>query len=383
MLTLLPLFVLIVVLIIVAIVRNNAQRRERAVYEGRLRALKLSDVDNMGGLSFEHYVARLLKHQGFTKVEVTKASGDFGVDIVAEKARRRYAIQVKRESNNVSRRAVSDAVAGKQHYSCDAAMVVTNNYLSVKAREFAVSIGCEVVDRNTLADWILAFQSSGSIAPQASRSSIPLVLTASPLLKDQDDPSPSMTASFSHSPPTALAQIPPEILKAIKSAALRDHPNDFSTQIFVVENQRESYQKLCQLIVQNVPMEILDKIKKDTEYNHPSDYSTQLFVIKAQIEAYQKLVRYSPKGMPSSVWERVKEKSAKDHPYDYSARLFVLEEQVRAYQSIAEMIADGIPSETLETIKSRVAEDHPYDYSTQLFVIKNQIESYRTLRRLE
>ncbi|MFO3798054.1 MAG: restriction endonuclease, partial [Anaerolineales bacterium] len=87
------------------------------------RALQISDVDSMAGHHFEHYIAALLESQGF-QAKVTRGSGDSGVDIVAKKSDVVYAIQCKRSASNVSRRAVSDAVAGIAHYGCTKAMVV-------------------------------------------------------------------------------------------------------------------------------------------------------------------------------------------------------------------------------------------------------------------
>ena len=42
-------------------------------------------MDEMEGHEFEYFCADLLENQGFTDVEVTRGSGDFGVDILAEK----------------------------------------------------------------------------------------------------------------------------------------------------------------------------------------------------------------------------------------------------------------------------------------------------------
>jgi restriction system protein len=123
----------------------------------RQRAIRLADVDHMNGLEFEAYVCRLMEGQGY-KVENVRGSGDFGVDITATRNGIRYAVQVKRQQSGVSRRAISDAVAGKYHFNCDAAMVVTNNYFTSGAKKFAKSTGCELVDRDILADWIVAFQ---------------------------------------------------------------------------------------------------------------------------------------------------------------------------------------------------------------------------------
>ncbi len=122
--------------------------------EARLRAIRMSNIDHMNGIEFEKYVAWLLTERGYGFVEVTKGSGDFGVDILATYSGIKYAIQVKRYSSNVSRQAVSDAVAGKPYYLCTGAMVVTNSFFTKQAKSFAASVNCELVDRDILVSWI-------------------------------------------------------------------------------------------------------------------------------------------------------------------------------------------------------------------------------------
>jgi len=119
----------------------------------RTRVLERVNLDGLDGTEFEQYVAELLETQGF-HVQHTGRSGDLGVDLIAERREMRYAVQVKRQSQPVSRRAVSDAVAGMAHYNCNAAMVVTNNFFSSGAQELAHSTRCKLVDRNTLAEWM-------------------------------------------------------------------------------------------------------------------------------------------------------------------------------------------------------------------------------------
>ena len=43
------------------------------------------EMDDMEGHEFEYFCADLLRDKGFLDVEVTRGSGDFGVDILAEK----------------------------------------------------------------------------------------------------------------------------------------------------------------------------------------------------------------------------------------------------------------------------------------------------------
>lgn len=65
------------------------------------RRLRKADFDRMNGWEFEEYVAELLVRNGYHNVEVTKGSGDQGVDILAQKDDVSYAIQCKHyESKN-------------------------------------------------------------------------------------------------------------------------------------------------------------------------------------------------------------------------------------------------------------------------------------------
>lgn len=107
----------------------------------------------MDGLAFEHFVAKLLRQRGY-RAEVTQASGDFGVDIIARKGRRSIAIQVKRYKGSVARHAISDAVAGKYHWKCNEAWVITNSYFTKDAHELARSTQCRLIDRDELARWL-------------------------------------------------------------------------------------------------------------------------------------------------------------------------------------------------------------------------------------
>jgi len=120
----------------------------------KFRGIQIANIDSMTGIDFEKYLQKLLTTQGYS-VSMTQASGDLGVDLVASKCGDKIAIQVKRYNTKISRRAISDAVAGMQHYHCNKAMVITNNYFTPGAVTLARSTGCLLIDRDTLAKWIV------------------------------------------------------------------------------------------------------------------------------------------------------------------------------------------------------------------------------------
>ena len=87
-------------------------------------------MDEMEGHDFEYYCADLLKASGFLDVEVTKGSGDFGADILAEKDGVTYAFQCKCYDKPIGVKAVQEIYAGRDFYGRMVGVVMTNKYKS-------------------------------------------------------------------------------------------------------------------------------------------------------------------------------------------------------------------------------------------------------------
>lgn len=107
-------------------------------------------IDKMDGHDFEQFTANLLRKLGYERVEVTPGSGDQGVDVIAVKDGKRYAIQCKRYSQKLGNKPVQEVFAGKTIYGCSVAVVLTNNYFTDGAKEAAKATGVELWDRDTL-----------------------------------------------------------------------------------------------------------------------------------------------------------------------------------------------------------------------------------------
>lgn len=105
-------------------------------------------LDEMEGLEFEYYCADLLSENGFIEVEVTKSSGDYGIDILAEKEGVTYAIQCKRYSAPVGVKAVQEAYAGRDYYDRMVGAVMTNQYFTKAAVEAARKLKILMWDRD-------------------------------------------------------------------------------------------------------------------------------------------------------------------------------------------------------------------------------------------
>lgn len=112
------------------------------------------DVNHMDGYAFEYYCAALLIQNGYDNVEVTKGSGDQGIDILAYKDGIKYGIQCKCYSSDVGNKAVQEAFAGKTFYNCHVAVVLTNQHFTKSAKELAKSNQVLLWDREKLDDLI-------------------------------------------------------------------------------------------------------------------------------------------------------------------------------------------------------------------------------------
>lgn len=107
-------------------------------------------MDTLEGHEFEYYCAELLQKKGFVDVEVTKGSGDFGADILAEKEGVTYAIQCKCYTSPVGVKAIQEAYAGRDYYDRMVGAVLTNQYFTAPAVEAAKKLKILLWDRGYL-----------------------------------------------------------------------------------------------------------------------------------------------------------------------------------------------------------------------------------------
>jgi restriction system protein len=115
----------------------------------------LEYIDNeLDGYGFESYCSELLKKNGFQDTKVTKASNDYGADIIAVKEGVRYAIQCKKYSNPVGITAIQEVIASKSIYDCHVAVVLTNSTFTNNAIELANKNGVLLWDRTYLSKLI-------------------------------------------------------------------------------------------------------------------------------------------------------------------------------------------------------------------------------------
>lgn len=137
-----------------------AQERWRRYHKIR----NVAFVNELTGIEFETAVASLYERNGYT-VRLTKASGDFGVDVLANKGIELLAIQVKRYTGNVGVRAVQEVASGASHYKATTAVVITNAFFTKQAKELAKSLRVTLINKKRLANMWESIGTTTSIPP--------------------------------------------------------------------------------------------------------------------------------------------------------------------------------------------------------------------------
>ncbi len=109
----------------------------------------LANIDSMTGVEFELFLRKIFELQGY-HVTMTKTSGDYGADLILSNGKDRVAVQAKRYSGSVGVEAVQQALAARDYYKCNHAMVVTNSRFTPNAKELAKNTGVEMWARERL-----------------------------------------------------------------------------------------------------------------------------------------------------------------------------------------------------------------------------------------
>lgn len=114
----------------------------------------LEKIDEYDGYQFERFTCQLLQNLGFTQVQVTHGSGDYGVDIYAVNGDTSYVFQCKLYATPVGIKAVQEANAGRSFYDAKKAVVVTNNYFTPHAITASKKLDVDLWNRDKLVDLI-------------------------------------------------------------------------------------------------------------------------------------------------------------------------------------------------------------------------------------
>lgn len=129
---------------------------KQLLQENLTQNILIDDIDLMTGYEFEEFVAKLFRKMGY-KADVTRASGDQGIDVIVQKNGRGTGIQTKCYSKVVSNTAIQEVVAGINFYDLDKGLVITNNYFTYSAVELAEKNNIILWDRNKLVEKLTLF----------------------------------------------------------------------------------------------------------------------------------------------------------------------------------------------------------------------------------
>ena len=137
------------IMVIVIVLPTFFKFEDAKNFYGAGKAFRINDIDMMDGIEFEKYLEKVFKIMGF-KVTRTKASGDFGVDLIIDSKKDKIAIQAKRYSENVSNKAVQEVFAGMRHYNANKGWVIASSGFTKSAYQQAESCNVKLVDRKGL-----------------------------------------------------------------------------------------------------------------------------------------------------------------------------------------------------------------------------------------
>lgn len=104
-----------------------------------------SDKSVSNGLEYEQYCADYLNKHGYHDAKATKASGDHGVDVIAYKRGKKYAVQCKYYSSPVGNKAIQEVYTGVALYDCDYGIVITNSTFTKQAKDEASKLGVKLM----------------------------------------------------------------------------------------------------------------------------------------------------------------------------------------------------------------------------------------------
>ena len=151
-------------------IEKDKEEKKKEVYENFKAAIfthidtsesgesfTMDDIDGMDGAQFEQYIAKLFEKMGY-ETEVTKHSGDQGIDVIAKNDIVTIGIQAKCYSSTVGNSAVQEAVGGKALYKVDKVMVITNNEFTPAAKQLAKANSVELWDRSKLQEKVAQYQ---------------------------------------------------------------------------------------------------------------------------------------------------------------------------------------------------------------------------------
>lgn len=132
------------------------------------------DINSLSGIEFENVCQQLIEKMGFS-VETTKASGDGGIDLIANNYQPilsgRYIIQCKRYSGSVGEPIIRDLYGVITSERANKGILMTTGYFTKSAISFAEGKQIELIDGAKLNGLLIKYGMLGLIS-EADKSNI-------------------------------------------------------------------------------------------------------------------------------------------------------------------------------------------------------------------
>jgi restriction system protein len=133
------------------ILEQLSDQIDASIENAALRGLSQNPFADIGsGIDYEQFCAGLLRKAGWD-ARVTKASGDQGTDIIAERSGLRLVIQCKFYTSPVGNEAVQQVVASRLHERADKAVVVSNARYTKAAQQLSATTDVLLLHHDELA----------------------------------------------------------------------------------------------------------------------------------------------------------------------------------------------------------------------------------------
>ena len=125
------------------------KQQEKKKNKDKIAVFNMTQIDSLSGTDFENFLCELFEKLGYN-VKTTKASHDYGADLLISKSGRLSIVQAKCYSKAVGIKAVQEIIGAKNHYGADEAIVATNNYFSKDAEVLAIENNVKLMDRSVI-----------------------------------------------------------------------------------------------------------------------------------------------------------------------------------------------------------------------------------------
>lgn len=150
---LIVLFPIVLIYLVVEKIKKIKVQRDN---KNKIRLYNISQLDHLSGIEFENYLKSLFENMGY-ETQMTKATGDYGADLIVSKNGKKTIIQAKCYNHTVGVKAVQEIIAARNHYHIYRAMVITNNYFSREAENLALESDVILTDRIVLEKMLKKF----------------------------------------------------------------------------------------------------------------------------------------------------------------------------------------------------------------------------------